>query len=146
MTAAASRAAGGQQSKPWGATSTAAVALHLLLLETRCQLHLLSGALAAARDDVCAAVEAADSQPGVLSEGLVPSLHVLAGLYAQAMGASDAAHAHFVAATRGGDTHVAGSARCLAALAALAADTPASGVMLGMQARWVCVGLDGASS
>eukprot|EP00879_Flechtneria_rotunda_P015924 GHRR01016653.1.p1 GENE.GHRR01016653.1~~GHRR01016653.1.p1 ORF type:complete len:168 (+),score=61.57 GHRR01016653.1:80-583(+) len=100
--------------------------LQLLLQEARQQLHLLSSDFSAARQDVAQSMELLARFPSLLAS-LESSVHLQAGLYAQAVGANSAALAHFSKAASSQDSHLQGCARCLAAVSCLAQDVPGAG-------------------
>ena len=73
-----------------------ALLLKVMLLDCRFQMHLLSCQLAAARTDVAANVQLLQRFPHLLV-GMVPTLHLESGMYAQVMGYHDHAVLHFAA-------------------------------------------------
>lgn len=108
----------------------ACLALRLMLLETRQQLHLLCSNFAAARADAFDSMRVLNQFPRLLS-GLRPVVHIQAGLYAQAVGCFDSAAQHFMAAAN--EAHAQGSAllaadaRHLAAMCYVSQNTAESG-------------------
>lgn len=100
--------------------------LRLLLLEARQQLHLLCSDFAAARQDACDSVLLLQRFPSLLAP-LQASVHLQAGLYAQALGAIDAALAHFRKVAASSDSNLGACATCLAALCYIAQGTSESG-------------------
>lgn len=108
----------------------ACLALRLMLLETRQQLHLLCSNFAAARVDAAESINVQQQFPKLLA-GLEPMVHLQAGLYAQAVGAAAAAAGHFMAAAgqaqEQGELHLAADARHLAVVCYVADNTRESG-------------------
>jgi hypothetical protein len=101
--------------------------LRILLVECRCQLHLMQSNFAAARADVAVNIALQERFP-VLLEGLRPALHMQAALYAHAVGAWGPAGAHYrAAAAAAAEPAVEAQARALAALARLAQGGPDAG-------------------
>lgn len=77
------------------------LSLRVLLGEARVQSRLLATDLAGARAEVAAQMLLAERFPGLLAR-LLPTVHLQAGLYAQAVGVWPAADAHFAAAIEAG--------------------------------------------
>lgn len=106
------------------------LALRVLLLETRQQLHLLCSNFAAARADAAASAQLLNQFPALLQD-LRTSVHLQAGLYAQAVGAYAAAAGHFAAvaqqAEQAGLQHLAADGRSLAAICNVALHNDESG-------------------
>jgi uncharacterized membrane protein YgcG len=73
------------------------LSLRILLGEARVQSRLLATDLAGARSEVAAQMLLVERFPGLLAR-LLPTVHMQAGLYAQAVGVWPAADAHFAAA------------------------------------------------
>lgn len=110
--------------------------LRVLLLETRMQLQLLSSSMTAARQDAADSIQLLQRFPTLLVS-LVPSVHLQAGLYAQAVDAHDAALAHLHKAAACQDEHMRACAQCLAALCCLARDAPGAGEVAGGSSEYV---------
>lgn len=108
----------------------ACLALRLMLLEARQQLHLLCSNFAAARADAAESINVQQQFPKLLA-GLEPMVHLQAGLYAQAVGMYAAASGHFMAAARQaeeqGALHLAADVRHLAVVTYVAENTKESG-------------------
>jgi hypothetical protein len=108
----------------------ACLALRLMLLETRQQLNLLCSNFAAARVDAAESISVQQQFPKLLA-GFEPTVHVQAGLYAQAVGMYAAASGHFMAVARQaqeqGAPHMAADARHLAVMTYVAENTRESG-------------------
>ena len=107
-------------------TVRSCLVLRVLLLETRQQLSLLSSNFAAAKQDAAENIQLLQRFPNLLVS-LQPSMHLQAGLYAQAIGAYDAAAQHFNKAAAAQDEHMQVCARCFSALSYLAERTPDAG-------------------
>lgn len=93
--------------------------LRILLLEQQQQLNLLSSNFAAACKDACDGVALLQRFPSLLAQ-MRPSVHLAAALYAQAVGAFDAAQRHFSKVALSSDSHMQVCGRCLAAMCCMA--------------------------
>lgn len=106
--------------------------LRVLLLEARLQLAVLSSDFAAARAAAVESIQLVTTHPALLADAR-PLVHLQAGLYAQAVGATDAALAQFsrmsALAAQCGVEHLAVDGACLAAMCCLSQDRPGSGAL-----------------
>jgi len=110
------------------------LALRVLLGEARLQARLLATDLAGARAEAAAQMLLAGRFPGLLAR-LLPTVHLQAGLYAQAVGVWPAADAHFAAAVAGpADRPTAVAAAVYRALSHLAATPGPEAVARGATA------------
>jgi hypothetical protein len=115
------------------------LSLRVLLGEARVQSRLLATDLAGARQEAAAQMLLAERFPTLLAR-LLPTVHLQAGLYAQAVGVWPAADAHFAAAVAGGgggagaDRPTAVAAAAYRALVGLAAAPGPEAVARGASA------------